>query len=330
MSPLKKIFSKQEAEKEVSNDFINEKKAAADWQLAKQNENETRQDNVVIKDSPDKKPEKKIKANFTIKKAVDIKPKTADENKSSTNSFGHAEMVLDKKSKEKEAVPEKKNNISLSNAKKAVMKTFLSSGGWKSPKIIKTNLIQGEITTIIDWSDKKFFMFYMLLSLVIIIGGFYFALLGWEYKSKHEAAKLGGVIAELEGQIKEAEKTVKEVDDFQQKLKFVSGLLDKHIYWTNFFYFLEKNIITKAVVLGGFAGGTGGEYAFNIKAGEYIDIFDQVRVLKNNDKVIDAWVLAGGQTIATKLKEDEKEISEKEVSFSLNVILKPALFKYGQ
>ncbi|MCK5061112.1 hypothetical protein KAR28_01020 [Candidatus Parcubacteria bacterium] len=315
LSPFKKIFSQQEAKKEISNDFTSEKKAAADWQLAKKNENETRQDNVVIKDSRDKKPEKKIKANFTIEKAVDIKPKTADENK---------------KPKEKKAVPEKKSNISLSNAKKAIMGTFLSPGGWKSSQIIKTNLIQGEITTIIDWSEKKRFVFYMLLSLIIIIGGFYFALLGWEYKSKHDAAKLGGAIAELEEQIKEAEKTVKEVDDFQQKLKFASGLIDKHIYWTNFFCFLEENIITKAVVLGGFAGGTGGEYAFNIKAGEYIDIFDQVRVLKNNDKVIDARVLAGQQTIATKLKEDEEEISEKEVSFLLNMILKPALFKYGQ
>jgi len=298
LSSLKKLFPQKEAKKEISNDFTSEKKAAADWQLAKENENETKN---------------KIKANFTIVKAADIKPKTTEGNE---------------KPKEKEATPKKKNNISLSQAKKAIMETFSSSGGWKSARIIKTNLIQGEITTIIDWGEKKRLAFYLLLALAIIIGGFYFALLGWEYKSKYEAAKLGGVIAELEEQIKAAEKTVKEVDNFQQKLKFASSLLDKHIYWTNFFRFLEENILTKAVVLGGFAGGTEGEYVFNLKASEYIDIPDQIRTIKANDKVIDAWVLAGTQAIETTLNKYKEEKSEKVISFSLNLILRPTLFKH--
>lgn len=314
LSSLKKILPLSEAEKEISNDFTSEKKAAADWQLAKKNENKTRQESAVAEASLVKKPEKKIKANFTIEKAAEIKPKITKKNE---------------KPKEKEATHKNKSNISLSNAKKAIMGTFSSAKGWESSQTIKTNLIQGEITTIIDWGEKKRLAFYLLLALAIIIGGFYFALLGWEYKSKHEAAKLGGVIAELEKQIETAEKTVKEVDDFQQKLKFVSNLLDRHIYWTNFFYFLEKNILTKAVVLGGFSGGTEGEYVFDLKASEYIDIPNQVRALKANDKVIDAWVLAGMQAIETTLNKHEEEISEKVVNFSLNLILKPALFKHN-
>jgi len=314
LSSLKKLFPNKEAKNEVSNDFTGEKKAAVDWQLAKKNENEARQENIGTKDIPAKKPESKIKANFTIKKATGIKPKTTEENK---------------KSEEKGVASEKRSNISLSNAKKAIMGTFSSPGGWKAPRVIKTNLIQGEITTITDWGEKKRLVFYLLLILAIIIGGFYFALLGWEYKSKHEAAKLGGVIAELESQIEVAEKTVKEVDDFQQKLKFASGLLDRHIYWTNFFYFLEENILTKAIVLGGFTGGTEGEYEFSLKASEYIDIPDQVRVLKANDKVIDAFVLGGTQVIETTLDKYEKEKSEKVINFSLNIILKPSLFKHN-
>ncbi|MCK5212060.1 hypothetical protein KAJ89_05145 [Candidatus Parcubacteria bacterium] len=313
LSSLKKLFPQNETKKEMSNDFTGEKKAAVDWQLAKKNENETRQENIVAKDIPAKKPESKVKANFIIKKPVGIKSKNLEENE---------------KPEEKSAVSEKKSNISLLNAKKAIMGTFSSPGGWKASQIIKTNLIQGEITTITDWGEKKRLMFYLLSILAVIIGGFYFALLGWEYKSKHEATKLGGVIAELEEQIEEAEKTVKEVDNFQQKLKFVSSLLDKHIYWTNFFYFLEENILTKAVVLDGFVGGTEGEYVFNLKAREYVDIPDQVRVLKANDKVIDAWVLDGTQVTETTLNKNEEEISEKVVNFSLNVIVKPGLFKY--
>lgn len=310
---LKNIFSPSEAKKEMSNDFTGEKKAAVDWQLAKKNENEARQKNIITKDMPTKKPENEIKANFTVKEAAGIKSKVAEENK---------------KLGEKESVPQKKSNISLSSAKKAIIKTFSSQGAWNAPSIIKTNLIQGEITTIADWGEKKRLVFYLLLILTIIFGGFYFALLGWEYKSKHEAAKLGGVIAELEEQIKEAEKTVKEVDNFQQKLNFAGVLLDKHIYWTNFFYFLEKNILTKAVVLDGFTGGTEGKYVFSLKASEYTDIPDQVRALKANDKVIDAWVLGGTQTVETRLDKYEEEKSEKVVNFSLDVILNPSLFRH--
>ena len=175
-----------------------------------------------------------------------------------------------------------------------------------APLVLETNLIKGEIVSYFDWQKKIFTLVGAFLIPVFLVGVVYLGLMFYQRESQAKNLALVKKFNELTDEVKREETGAAQILSFQDELKVTSEVFGQHIYWTNFFKFLEDNTI-KDVYFTGFAGDTGGGYSLNALANNYGNIAEQVNILKNNKKVT-AVEAAGGELVsgdidnATKVK----------------------------
>lgn len=162
--------------------------------------------------------------------------------------------------------------------------------------VLETNLIRGEIVTFFDWRSKIAVLISAIFMPIFLIAAVYSGLALHKKSSREKNLAQAEKFAGLERAVAQEEASLKEISSFQTQLGIVSKVFDQHIYWTNFFNFLEDNTI-KNVYFTGFEGDTSGNYVMDALASDYASISEQVKVFKNNEKVtfVEA---SGGQTVA--------------------------------
>ena len=98
-------------------------------------------------------------------------------------------------------------------------------------------------------------------------------------------------------------------------------MLKHHIYWTNFFQFLEENIMTDVYLMGGgFSGNTIGKYSFSVIGDSFSTITNQIKVLKNNKDVYEVIVNSGSLT-SYEIDNTDDETTEEENATSTEIVL---------
>ena len=192
---------------------------------------------------------------------------------------------------------------------------------------IKTNLMDGGPTILIDWKKNILFLFFGLFIVVAIIGALYSFLLVTKYNESAEGEELDREIEIVNSQITVARKSLSEIDELRKKLLISNKILDKHIYWTNFFQFLEENTLENVYYLNGLSGSAEGDYSFRSVTDDYKNITEQLVVLKNNDLVLAADVVRGSLEENEEKSEDDKEgVLKKQIVFDLSLKLAPEIF----
>ena len=176
-------------------------------------------------------------------------------------------------------------------------------------RILEPNLITEEIITFFDWRGKIIILTGAVLTPVIIVGLIYYGLIFYQKDSQAKNLTQIKKFEELNRTILRAEAGLKEIIDFQNKLKKVSRVFSQHIYWTNFFKFLEDETI-KDVYFNNFEGDTGGLYAMNAIAAKYSNIAQQIDVLENNKNITSIEVSGGAM-------EKSEEAKKSSISFKL-------------
>ncbi|MDA3840739.1 MAG: hypothetical protein PF572_06685 [Patescibacteria group bacterium] len=219
--------------------------------------------------------------------------------------------VLNKENEEKGAYISKlemlKNKLGLGDG-------FSASSG------IKTNLIDNDdVATFVDWkSNLSVFVSYFLVFLLLLSGSL--AYLTFLEKEENKKASIydENILNAKEGIAKE-ELLVDEGIKFQEKIFALESLLDKHVYWSNLFSYLEKNTLEE-VSFSGFSGDTSGSYGFTSKAKDsYFIATEQIKIYEedeNTKKVVFSSIT---------LNEDEKT-GETNVDFNLNLEVDPEIF----
>lgn len=162
----------------------------------------------------------------------------------------------------------------------------------KPIEVLETNLIEGEIITFFDWHKKIIILINAVIVPVFLIGVIYLGLMYYQKQNQVKIQEQAKKFNELTAEIKKEETGMKEITDFKTRLKLVSQIFAKHIYWTNFFKFLEDNTI-KDIYYTGFSGDTGGDYSLDVIASRFSNIFEQVEALKNNQKITDVQTIGG-------------------------------------
>jgi len=250
------------------------------------------------------------------------------------DNFKKDVYVFDNKNKEenpfqnnlaqnKQNLKEHQEIINKEKNKKKQNKKFVSmENKWKAPKVLTANLVKGEITNFVSWKSQIKILIYSIISACLVVGLFYGVLLYQEKNINKQGEITKQKIKELDLNIRTAEKEIDKIKVFDRKLTYVKLLLDKHIYWSNFFDFLEKNIITDAYITGKFSSGIDEKYSFPIIAKKLSDVTNQIRIMSINKYVTDVKV------------ESAQKLSDKDngdgVSFNLEISLKPEIFyKYG-
>jgi len=186
------------------------------------------------------------------------------------------------------------------------------------PPVLETNLIKGEIVTFFDWHKQMVVLAMAILLPSFFIAAAYFGINAYEKQMLNKSEDRVANLNELNQKIKTEEAGLEEATDFQNRLSLAAKVFSRHIYWTNFFKFLEDNTVKK-VYYSGFDGDTGGNYAFDALTKDYQSIVDELKLLKGNDKIVSAEA-QGGET------SEGSGLDESGVKFTLKFSVKKSLF----
>ena len=183
--------------------------------------------------------------------------------------------------------------------------------------ILATDLISSEVRMVFDWrKNLPVFIFWLILS-GLILAGAYQGLIVWEEKKIAEANTNTEKFGDLRIKIAQEERGVDEILDLQKKLELIKKLLDRHIYWSSFFAFLERNTLAD-VAFNSFGGDTKGLYSLSGTAKDFKTLADQLTTFKADNMV--TWVGSrGGAASIDKLGNGL-------ISFSLELWVKKGLF----
>jgi len=188
-------------------------------------------------------------------------------------------------------------------------------------EVLETSLIKGEITVFFNWR-KNVVVLIVCMILAALAVGLVYSWLSWQGRQKEkEGQYFIEMFFELDKEITRIEEEAKKVLVFKKKLSLVSSLLGQHVYWTNFFKFLEENTLAD-VYYSGFSGDDKGKYNLAATGKGFSIIHAQVERFLSSEYVSEASVGQAGISGAEK-----KEASEAgETAFELKLVIDPAIF----
>lgn len=192
----------------------------------------------------------------------------------------------------------------------------------QNPKILEVNLIKNEVKIAFDWNKNLSIFMVVLFIAAIFVTEIYFGLDWWEKKEVARAEAIQNDILTVNRDISKIKGTADAAITYKDKTVELSRLLNEHVYWSNFFNWLEKNTLS-TVKFDSFSGDTNGKYSLNAKAMSYAEASWQVKAFLNDPLVKNVEVLS----VNSSLGKDKGASAEKGVNFSLGFELDPAIFK---
>lgn len=125
-------------------------------------------------------------------------------------------------------------------------------------------------------------------------------------------------LAATSQRIEDAEEEKNQVQVFQKQLKVVNKLLGNHVYWTNFFSFLEKNVVTD-VYFPNLIGGSDGQISLTGIAKSYKAVSRQILSFRAAEEIESVSLGSASASI-------DPEGKVVEVNFDVKLKLKPETF----
>lgn len=191
-----------------------------------------------------------------------------------------------------------------------------------NPKVLEVNLVKDEVSVEFDWSKHLVSLFFTLLVAGLFIAEIYYGLDWWQKQEEERTTTLNNELQLVSQEVKNINNNSKDFTAFKDKLTLTKQLADSHIYWTNFFNFIERNTLN-SVSYSGFSGDVDGIYSLSATAKTFSDISWQVKALKDNNLVELVRVDSGS---AGRPDDSGAVIADNSVSFSLNLKVKPEIF----
>lgn len=254
------------------------------------------------------------------------------ENKNNKKNFGIESNFQNKKEllfddKEKRVHKDIKDNKikdqeNINNSKKAE-----DNKEWKTPDILKTNLIKDNLIVFFSWSKNVIFLIISIIFSFIIVGGVYYGLIWNEEKKIDYDYGFEKKFDQINKQIKESEKYIydNKIEELKKKLNLANILLSKHVYWTNFFDYLEQNTLSDVYYLG-FSGSISGQYNINSRTKRFNIIEAQVKQFLLDKYTISAVVRKGviNERENTKSNKDYNNVNE--IGYNIGLTLDTSIF----
>jgi|GEM_PF-6650579 len=195
-------------------------------------------------------------------------------------------------------------------------------GGWAGESFKGTNLIKERIS-LSEIKKRSVITFCLVVLSFLFVGAGYYTVGLWEKNKIGEKMALVKEAEKLANEKKVKEEDLSEVFAFEKKLQYVKLLLDRHVYFTNLFSFLEKNTLESVYYLN-FSGDNGGAYELNATAKDFKNIAKQIESLKANPLVKEVST-GGGEYDGGEGNSGGGQ--EKTAAAGINFILKIALDK---
>jgi hypothetical protein len=192
-----------------------------------------------------------------------------------------------------------------------------SSKEKNSSRVLEVNLVKGEVVKFFDWQKGILVVLVAIFSTTAAISGIYWGISLWG--ANNQGSQSGDYLQQyykISRQINDLNPQVDEILAFKNKLDQVNFLLQRHVYWTNFFSFLEDNTLSN-VYFYGFNGTVNGNYSLSATTDNLNAIDAQIKKLLVNPDIESAAVDSGSVGGA-----EGKPL----VTFSLSFTLNPKIF----
>jgi hypothetical protein len=215
---------------------------------------------------------------------------------------------------------------------KGLKKIFASSNKFQSNqenlKVLEMDLIKDEVVISFDWREHLISLFLFLILAALLVGEAYYVLFLWgRSQEDYKAAYLKTEINQTTDKISQLKDVSNQAFNFKNKLATVQPIFKQHVYWSNFFNFLQTNTL-KDVYFLNFKGGIDGDYTLASKVKDYRAVESQLKAMRVNNNTLSATFsnenfdnasssagLVSGNTVANP-----------GASFDLNLKLKPEIF----
>jgi len=189
-----------------------------------------------------------------------------------------------------------------------------------NPKVLEVNLVKDEVGVEFNWNRHILSLFLVSLAASLLIWEIYYGLDWWQKQEEQKTVVINAEYEDVGRQIRNIDTNAKDFTIFKDKLALTKKMADTHIYWTDFFTWLENNTLN-SVTYDGFSGNTLGNYSLSAKAKTFSDISWQTKTFRDN-KSVDLVSVDSG----TSGQGEDKKVVSGEVSFSLSLKVKPEIF----
>ena len=168
-----------------------------------------------------------------------------------------------------------------------------------------------------NWQQINRLFFLAFLSSLGIIFIFYISLFVFERSLDIREETTSKEISEIEDSLLSFVNLNEEIKELGQQIILVYNVLNKHIYWTNFFVLLEKYTLS-SVHYNGFSAGSGGSLILNAVGDDFTTVAKQFKILEQSENFV------------TEVSISSAILSEEGVEFSIVLNLAPNLFYYQE
>jgi len=187
---------------------------------------------------------------------------------------------------EKKAVNEELPKIQpIKSPSQPVVELKDSAFDSKNKPLVGTNLIRGQEFIFFNWSKAiKYNIVFALLSIITVVWVWgYFV-----FMNKKQDDYISPLEKNLIAREEKLQKLNAEVDGLtalRGKVAVIKGVFANHVYWTDFFTFLEKNTLP-GVYYDDFEGDLSGEYHLLVIAKDFNTMVAQMKIWQNESKYI--------------------------------------------
>ncbi len=190
----------------------------------------------------------------------------------------------------------------------------------QNPKILEVNLIKDEARVVFDWNKNLSLLFLVLFIAALLVVEVYIGLNWWEKEESANSQTLDTNVATVVREIAAIKNQADNALTYKTKSVLVNDLLNNHVYWTNFFNWLEKNTLS-TVKYDGFNGDLSGNYSLAATAATYSQASWQVKAFLDDPltRSVDVSTVSAGSGISRDAGPG--------VNFSLLLQVNPEIFK---
>ena len=168
-----------------------------------------------------------------------------------------------------------------------------------------------------NWQQiNRLFLLAFISSLGIILV-FYIGLFIFERSLDIEEQTTSTEISQIEDNLLSFVGLNEDIKELGEQIIVVYNALNKHIYWTNFFVFLEQYTLA-SVHYNGFSAGSGGTLILNAVGDNFNAVAKQLKILEQSENFL------------TEVSISSATLSEEGVEFSITLNLDPNLFYYQE
>lgn len=186
--------------------------------------------------------------------------------------------------------------------------------------LLETNLIKDEIEIVYDWKKDLSIFFVLFLIVAIFVAESYIFLYNWKKQKEIENSYyLETEITATELKINNLKDQYVKAMEFERRLELSSAVLNNHVYWTNFFNFLEKNTLKDNVYYKSFSGDVYGGYILPAVSNDVLAVNFQSKVFSDNPNIISS-------SINEEEIVNDENTGKTHINFNFNFNLNPKIF----